>query len=98
MTRDDVNVRMWVPTYPGGNGKARLPQVEKNHPIGFRPARLTYSAPHRSVMEQLGLPVPTKGAGKGRRSPKRETEGGSSPLSGSRRRAVLEGLPHVVVT
>lgn len=61
------------------------PFCGKQHPIGFRPARLQYSASHRNVMEQLGLPLPQKGQGKGRRSPKRETEGGASPVSTRRR-------------
>ena len=55
------------------------PVCGKNKDIGFRPARLSYSGPHKAVMEQLGLPTQAKGSGKSRRSPKREAEAGASP-------------------
>jgi hypothetical protein len=55
------------------------PVCGKSKDIGFRPARLSYSGPHKAVMEQLGLPTQAKGSGKSRRSPKREAEAGASP-------------------
>ena len=42
--------------------------------LGFRAARQVVGGPQRAVLEGLGLPLPTKGSGKGRRSPKRESE------------------------
>lgn len=58
--------------------------VGRSRPVGIRPCRYRPSAPARRVMDDLGLEPPGKGAGKNRRSPKREAPGENpSPTSGN---------------
>lgn len=58
----------------------------KTHEVGIRPARPDTPGPVRGVLQGLGLPIPEKGVGKGRRSPKREVEGADAEASRSRQR------------